>query len=431
MEFIEEVMKLQTENPDASFLSAESANSIRSQLHTTHHNDFDEGDQGIFDLIDTEEFVDVVHTFYVPKPIKSEPVPDSQESELSLPSPSVISREELEDTVRSIQKQNKLFTYHAVEKSNYIDELKKKLKESEQQRISEAEVLKKEFELEKDELKKKFEQIQDHCDQHLISLDTQLTEARSAEHQVSRRLLKINESHPELKCLEGFDGFELRPAVRELFTSHLTYLHAYGDSTDESQQTTQESQESQASPVLTDGSQDEPAAEPEEPAAEPEELPGRLVSFEEAREWMEQDDSNKIIIRNYTPTMVQKLLDSVEALDELDMELGALENMNIEFYIVPAAEPEEPAAEDLVEIPQEPPFVLLAFGDGVNLGSLELLTEKLPPELCGRVLRKDELHDYIIKTYGASENRLPLERFCVHDKRGPIPVATLYDSGHL
>eukprot|EP01050_Picozoa_sp_SAG11_P023938 SAG11_NODE_4958_length_1710_cov_320.311608_3_plen_135_part_00 len=87
--------------------------------------------------------------------------------------------------------------------------------------------------------------------------------------------------------------------------------------------------------------------EPEEPAAEPEELPGRLVSFEEAREWMEQDDSNKIIIRNYTPTMVQKLLDSVEALDELEMELGALENMNIEFYIVPAAEPEEPAAEPM------------------------------------------------------------------------------------
>eukprot|EP01050_Picozoa_sp_SAG11_P028007 SAG11_NODE_7320_length_1160_cov_118.809614_1_plen_172_part_00 len=44
---------------------------------------------------------------------------------------------------------------------------------------------------------------------------------------------------------------------------------------------------------------------------------------------------------------------------------------------------------------------------------------------------RDELHDYIIKTYGASENRLPLERFHVHDKRGPIPVATLYDSGHL
>eukprot|EP01050_Picozoa_sp_SAG11_P021127 SAG11_NODE_3699_length_2272_cov_59.289001_1_plen_633_part_00 len=86
----------------------------------------------------------------------------------------------------------------------------------------------------------------------------------------------------------------------------------------------------------------------------------------------------------------------------------------------------ELAAEDLVEIPQEPPFVHLEFGDGVNPGSLELLIdpEQLPPEMCGRVLHKGELHDYIIKTYGAPENRL--EFFCVHDNRGPI-VGKLYE----
>eukprot|EP01050_Picozoa_sp_SAG11_P060575 SAG11_NODE_39880_length_218_cov_78.899160_1_plen_72_part_11 len=66
--------------------------------------------------------------FYVPKPIEPEPEQDSQESEASLPSPSVIPRDDLEDTVRLIQKQNKMFTYHAVEKSNHIDELKRKLK---------------------------------------------------------------------------------------------------------------------------------------------------------------------------------------------------------------------------------------------------------------------------------------------------------------
>eukprot|EP01050_Picozoa_sp_SAG11_P028008 SAG11_NODE_7320_length_1160_cov_118.809614_2_plen_114_part_00 len=75
----------------------------------------------------------------------------------------------------------------------------------------------------------------------------------NTKNQLSRRLLKINESHPELKCLEGFDGFEIRPADQ----CHRNPWFAMDDSTDESQQTTQESQESQASPVLTDGSQDE------------------------------------------------------------------------------------------------------------------------------------------------------------------------------
>eukprot|EP01050_Picozoa_sp_SAG11_P026879 SAG11_NODE_6599_length_1280_cov_25.715495_1_plen_365_part_10 len=96
--------------------------------------------------------------------------------------------------------------------------------------------------------------------------------------------------------------------------------------------------------------------------------------------------------------------------------------------------PEPPATEtetetkDLVEIPQEPTFVHLEFGDPENPGSLELLSEPelLPPEMCGRVLHKEELYDYIIETYGAPENRLMF--FCVHDNRGPIDGKLYADS---
>eukprot|EP01050_Picozoa_sp_SAG11_P064273 SAG11_NODE_44200_length_157_cov_164.603448_1_plen_52_part_11 len=45
--------------------------------------------------------------FRIPKPIEPEPTPDSQESEASLPSPSVLPCGELMDTVRMIQEQNK------------------------------------------------------------------------------------------------------------------------------------------------------------------------------------------------------------------------------------------------------------------------------------------------------------------------------------
>lgn len=62
---------------------------------------------------DVQALMSCGEVFYIPKPIESEPVQDSQESEADYGSPSVLPCGELIDTVRSIQKQNKMFTYHA------------------------------------------------------------------------------------------------------------------------------------------------------------------------------------------------------------------------------------------------------------------------------------------------------------------------------
>eukprot|EP01050_Picozoa_sp_SAG11_P024296 SAG11_NODE_5132_length_1655_cov_29.938946_1_plen_482_part_00 len=211
--FIKRVLEIQTENPDRALLSAESVRSIQSQL------EIDDGfGIGILDDTKLKENIDVIQTFYVPKPIESEPVPDSQESEVSLPSPSVMSRKDLEDTVRSIQEQNKLFTYHAVEKSNHIDELKKKLKESEQQRMIDSE---------------KFKEVLDAYSKKSASNSSVLS-------QLTSRLEGINESHPALGCLEGFDGFKLEEDPHGIYVNF-----SPDDSTDDS--------ESQPIPESTDG----------------------------------------------------------------------------------------------------------------------------------------------------------------------------------
>ena len=108
--------------------------------------------------------------------------------------------------------------------------MKRKLKESEQQRMVDSINFKKamkEFEKEKDELETRHNRERGR----MVDYTRLYQKVRD---QMGRRLLEINKSHPELKCLE-FEGFKLK-------------------ATNKDEVELQHDSESQSSPELTDDS---------------------------------------------------------------------------------------------------------------------------------------------------------------------------------